>query len=133
MHPAAGHVQVTNNHRTDMSSGNHPPSSVALPKPPSPLPFPLPSPPQLPKAPSPASAPAPGRLDAGIAWPARGEKFWERAPRTAPAPPLAGASRSAPPPERDSQPLSIMHISAEMAPIAKVGRAGGVVGCRAVQ
>lgn len=56
----------------------------------------------------------------GIAWPTAGEaKFWDRAPRSAPAPPLTGSSSMAPP-EQDANPMHIVHITAEMAPIAKV-------------
>ena len=57
----------------------------------------------------------------GITWPQPGEdKFWERAPRSAPAPPLMGSSSSAAPPARDADPMHLVHVTAEMAPIAKV-------------
>ena len=57
----------------------------------------------------------------GTAWPQPGEdKFWERAPRSAPAPPLAGSTSSAAPAAKDSDPMHIVHVTAEMAPIAKV-------------
>lgn len=55
-------------------------------------------------------------LEAGIIWPTPGEKFWERAPRTAPAPVPGGI---APRVERDNYQLEIVHVTAEMAPIAK--------------
>ncbi|EFJ39907.1 hypothetical protein VOLCADRAFT_108446 [Volvox carteri f. nagariensis] len=66
--------------------------------------------------------------EAGILWPqaSGGEKFWERAPRTAPAPLDRGAVQE-PPVERDANTLHVVHITAEMAPIAKVGGLGDVV------
>ncbi|KXZ52394.1 hypothetical protein GPECTOR_9g438 [Gonium pectorale] len=64
--------------------------------------------------------------EGGILWPTPGEAFWERAPRTSPAP-LAPGGSSQPPAPRDPQPLHIVHLTAEMAPIAKVGGLGDVV------
>ncbi|GLC45319.1 hypothetical protein PLESTB_000309300 [Pleodorina starrii] len=65
-------------------------------------------------------------IDGGILWPTAGERFWERAPRTAPAPLECGAAQQ-PPLQRDANPLHIVHVTAEMAPIAKVGGLGDVV------
>eukprot|EP00798_Chlamydomonas_sp_ICE-L_P015690 gene15691-21797_t len=60
-----------------------------------------------------------------IAWPTSGENFWERPPRTDIADLPGGTDRAAI--EQDSRPLHIAHITAEMAPIAKVGGLGDVV------
>ncbi|GIM11576.1 hypothetical protein Vretimale_15059 [Volvox reticuliferus] len=65
-------------------------------------------------------------VDEGILWPTAGERFWERAPRSAPCP-LARSPAQQRPQERDSNTLHVVHITAEMAPIAKVGGLGDVV------
>ncbi len=58
-------------------------------------------------------------LAQGIAWPTRGERFWERAPRSAPFPlPLQDSAFV--PREKDGRQLHIVHIAAELAPIGKV-------------
>ncbi|KAG2494247.1 hypothetical protein HYH03_007602 [Edaphochlamys debaryana] len=72
------------------------------------------------------AAPASPSVDGGILWPKPGEAFWERAPRTEPAP-LEGGAADPPVVERDAQAQHIIHITAEMAPIAKVGGLGDVV------
>lgn len=79
--------------------------------------------------PPPASSSSSSSLESGIRWPTPGESppFWERPAREAPAPPVAeGAPPSAPPPP-PARPLSVVHITAEMAPCAKVGGLGDVV------
>lgn len=45
--------------------------------------------------------------------------FWNRAPRTVPMT-LPDGDTSVPPVERDAQALHVVHVTAEMAPIAKV-------------
>lgn len=67
-------------------------------------------------------------VDGGIIWPKPGEAFWERSPRASPMP-LQGGAAEAPPVERDGNPMHIIHITAEMAPIAKVGFGGVLSGC----
>ena len=72
---------------------------------------------------APEGFPALGPVD----WPSPTEPFWERLP-AAPAQPAAAGPASAS--ESDlaaSRPLSIVHVAAEMAPIAKVGGLGDVV------
>lgn len=80
---------------------------------------------------SPAAAPATAadivtQLEAGIKWPSPQEgNFWERPPREAPMPlgpptPAGGATR-------DPRSFHVVHITAEMAPHAKVGGLGDVV------
>mmetsp|Transcript_9372 Transcript_9372/g.23219 ORF Transcript_9372/g.23219 Transcript_9372/m.23219 type:complete len:657 (-) Transcript_9372:563-2533(-) len=65
-------------------------------------------------------------LTHGINWPTPGERFWERSPRNTPFPlQLEDSVRI--PKERDAQALHIVHISAELAPIGKVGGLGDVV------
>ena len=60
-----------------------------------------------------------GNLHDGIQWPSPNEaRFWDRSPRTSLAPIDDGASST--PPEQDADPMHIVHITAEMAPIAKV-------------
>jgi starch synthase len=81
-------------------------------------PAPAPQPP-APHKPAPARAPPPVVDD--IAWPQAGEQFWLRPPRA------VGASGLRTPPPLDSAPLHICHISAEMAPFAKVGGLADVV------
>ena len=75
-------------------------------------------PPPAPRKAPAARAPAPA---AQITWPTPGEQFWLRPPR----PVAAGGSREAPP--RDPNPLRVCHITAEMAPFAKVGGLADVV------
>lgn len=56
----------------------------------------------------------------GIQWPTKDEAmFWNRAPRTVPMT-LPDGDTSVPPVERDAQALHVVHVTAEMAPIAKV-------------
>ncbi|KAJ9511770.1 hypothetical protein QJQ45_022625 [Haematococcus lacustris] len=65
-------------------------------------------------------------LAEGIAWPAAGERFWERSPRHQPFPlQLQDSVRVAV--ERDTRTLQVVHITAELAPIGKVGGLGDVV------
>lgn len=69
-------------------------------------------------------------LQDGIRWPERGEaNFWERPPRTSPPPfelyDTGGGADVVHP--RDRIALHIVHITAEMAPVAKVGGLGDVV------
>ncbi|KAF8055587.1 SS4 [Scenedesmus sp. PABB004] len=66
------------------------------------------------------------QLELGVAWPARGSKFWESPARGAPMPVDVGAGASSVQP-RDSRSLDIVHFTAELAPIAKVGGLGDVV------
>ncbi|KAK9803610.1 hypothetical protein WJX72_004636 [[Myrmecia] bisecta] len=66
------------------------------------------------------------QLEDGIRWPVPNEaRFWERPAREAPMPlgPEDGPSTS----ERDPRQLHVVHCTAEMAPIAKVGGLGDVV------
>ena len=66
-------------------------------------------------------------LESGIRWPTPGEDaFWERPPREAPLPlgPLAPAPGGG---KRDGRGFHVIHITAEMAPCAKVGGLGDVV------
>ncbi|KAL4430366.1 hypothetical protein ABPG77_002172 [Micractinium sp. CCAP 211/92] len=68
------------------------------------------------------------QLEEGIRWPSPEEgNFWERPPRTAPlplAPPAGSGTRAVP---RDPCAFHVVHITAEMAPYAKVGGLGDVV------
>ena len=59
------------------------------------------------------------QVEAGIVWPQAGSSFWEQPPRKAPLPvaPPAGAGAGA---KRDPRQLHIVHVTAEMAPVAKV-------------
>ncbi|KAK9918038.1 hypothetical protein WJX75_000711 [Coccomyxa subellipsoidea] len=64
-------------------------------------------------------------IERGIQWPQPSEKsFWERTPRTEPV--SLGASSSGTV-LRDQRSLHVVHMTAEMAPIAKVGGLGDVV------
>ncbi|KAK9846522.1 hypothetical protein WJX81_005900 [Elliptochloris bilobata] len=67
------------------------------------------------------------RLEAGIAWPVPGESppFWERPARTAPL--QRGQRANGVGAVRDARRLHVVHMTAEMAPIAKVGGLGDVV------
>lgn len=67
------------------------------------------------------SLPSLAELEAGIVWPqGREDRFWERPPRKAPLS-LPGPPGKEGPPATAAEPLTIIHIAAEMAPIAKVG------------
>lgn len=66
------------------------------------------------------------RLEAGVAWPDPGSAFWEAPPRKAPMPVDIGPGCISAPP-RDPKPLQVVHFTAELAPIAKVGGLGDVV------
>jgi starch synthase len=61
------------------------------------------------------------QLEQGVAWPTPGSKFWESPARSNPMPIDVGAGSSSVQP-RDSRSLDIVHFTAELAPIAKVGR-----------
>ena len=85
-----------------------------------------------------ASAPIPlfnGKTDTlrdGINWPTQGgeAQFWNRNPRSTPRPTLSSSasnSISQPPSKPVANPVHVVHITAEMAPIAKVGGLGDVV------
>ena len=91
--------------------------------------------PPAPAVPDPVAAPlvrgplAPGELltpanEASINWPSPDEQppFWERNP--APTPPAMDECAGFDP---DPNPLHVVHVTAEMAPIAKVGGLGDVV------
>lgn len=79
-----------------------------------------------------AGAPASGvgllaRLETGIKWPTPEEgNFWERAPRHTPLP-LTPTPPSTAAAQRDPRSFHVVHITAEMAPCAKVGGLGDVV------
>lgn len=62
------------------------------------------------------------QLELGVAWPTPGSKFWEQAPRATPMPVDVGAGSNMVQP-RDSRSLDVVHFTAELAPIAKVGAA----------
>uniref|UniRef100_A0A7R9YVB8 Starch synthase, chloroplastic/amyloplastic n=1 Tax=Chlamydomonas euryale TaxID=1486919 RepID=A0A7R9YVB8_9CHLO len=67
-------------------------------------------------------------LNEGIRWPRKDEqRFWDRAPRYEPRPVEGGQGAGGGALEKDTNPLHIIHITAEMAPIAKVGGLGDVV------
>lgn len=66
-------------------------------------------------------------LEKGINWPQVGSQFWDKAPRHA-----GIALEDISPPgqakiQKDQAPLHIVHMTAEMAPVAKVGGLGDVV------
>jgi starch synthase len=85
------------------------------------------APPAAKKAPAKKAAPAapkPAKSAAKIEWPSAGEQFWLRPPR--PLSPDATPSGRTPPP-LDAAPLHVCHITAEMAPFAKVGGLADVV------
>jgi hypothetical protein len=66
------------------------------------------------------------QLEAGILWPSPEEgSFWERPPRNAPMP--LGPASPAAGVQRDPRSMHVVHITAEMAPYAKVGGLGDVV------
>eukprot|EP00879_Flechtneria_rotunda_P012940 GHRR01013513.1.p1 GENE.GHRR01013513.1~~GHRR01013513.1.p1 ORF type:complete len:551 (+),score=164.70 GHRR01013513.1:30-1682(+) len=66
------------------------------------------------------------QLELGVAWPTPGTKFWDLPPRATPMPVDVGAGSSSVQP-KDSRSLDIVHLTAELAPIAKVGGLGDVV------
>lgn len=61
------------------------------------------------------------QLEAGVNWPTPGSAFWEKPPRSAPLPvaPPAGLGAAG---VQDQRRMHVVHITAEMAPHAKVGR-----------
>lgn len=65
-------------------------------------------------------------LEKGINWPSPGDKFWETEPRSSPFSYDLGPN-NLPAPPKDPKPLHIVHLTAEMAPLAKVGGLGDVV------
>ena len=80
----------------------------------------------------PATAPAidpmaVDQLEKAINWPLAGSSFWEKSPRDA----SITLEDVSPPGQstvtRDPSPLHIVHMTAEMAPVAKVGGLGDVV------
>lgn len=74
---------------------------------------------------APAQGSLEGKLSAGVRWPSQQEDaFWERPPRNEPL--LVGGMQP-PPTVKDSTPLHVVHLTAEMAPLAKVGGLGDVV------
>ncbi|KAI7843173.1 hypothetical protein COHA_003157 [Chlorella ohadii] len=78
-------------------------------------------------APAKPALPLAQQLEQGIQWPSPDEgSFWERPPRAAPLPlaPPPGAAGAA---QRDPRSVQVVHITAEMAPHAKVGGLGDVV------
>lgn len=78
-------------------------------------------------APAKPALPLAQQLEQGIQWPSPEEgSFWERPPRAAPLPlaPPPGAAGAA---QRDPRSVQVVHITAEMAPHAKVGGLGDVV------
>ncbi|EIE18024.1 soluble starch synthase [Coccomyxa subellipsoidea C-169] len=87
---------------------------------------------QQPAGRSVTTAPAPKEvtlevIEGGISWPQpQEEAFWERPPRSEAELWHAGASSSGPV-VRDQRSLHVVHMTAEMAPIAKVGGLGDVV------
>eukprot|EP00878_Enallax_costatus_P007835 GHUV01008200.1.p1 GENE.GHUV01008200.1~~GHUV01008200.1.p1 ORF type:complete len:443 (+),score=115.21 GHUV01008200.1:311-1639(+) len=66
------------------------------------------------------------QLELGVSWPTPGTKFWEQPARVTPMPVDVGAGSSSVEP-RDSRILDVVHFTAELAPIAKVGGLGDVV------
>jgi starch synthase len=59
-------------------------------------------------------------LEKGVNWPAPGTQFWKDSPRLAAMPLDIGRGHLVTTP-KDSRPLDIVHFTAELAPIAKVG------------
>ncbi len=59
------------------------------------------------------------QVEAGIIWPTPGSNFWEQPTRKVPLPLAPPASLAGG--KRDSRQLHVVHVTAEMAPIAKVG------------
>jgi len=59
-------------------------------------------------------------LESGIAWPTQGERFWERKPRNSVLTLEDNSPCSAREVPPDANPLSVVHLTAEMAPLAKV-------------
>jgi len=68
-------------------------------------------------------------LTEGVAWPNKGDRFWEHSPRLTPVPLALGDVGGGALAERtpDPMPVHVVHVTAEMAPIAKVGGLGDVV------
>eukprot|EP00775_Hariotina_reticulata_P004742 gene4742-4992_t len=60
------------------------------------------------------------QLERGVSWPTTGTKFWDQTPRLSPMPIDVGAGSSSVEP-RDSRSLDVVHLTAQLAPIAKVG------------
>ena len=67
------------------------------------------------------SLPAQRQLERGVAWPTPGTTFWELPTRATAMPVDVGAGKSSMVQPRDSRSLDIVHFTAELAPIAKVG------------
>lgn len=59
------------------------------------------------------------QLELGVSWPTPNTKFWEQPARVAPMPVDVGAGSNSVEP-RDSRMLDVVHLTAELAPIAKV-------------
>jgi starch synthase len=78
-----------------------------------------------PAPPPPPCCPLQKQLERGITWPQTGSTFWEQPARQMPMPVDIGDSPVSTTP-KDPRPLHVVHFTAEMAPIAKVGarRAG---------
>ncbi|KAL6780709.1 SSS4 [Auxenochlorella protothecoides x Auxenochlorella symbiontica] len=115
-----------------LPSGGKRAQDASAPAPPSPQARALASPRRKREDPDPhqskgQSLPSLAELEAGIVWPqGREDRFWERPPRKAPLS-LPGPPGKEGPPATAAEPLTIIHIAAEMAPIAKVGGLADVV------